>query len=79
MGLGSHIAWFYAAVGFVSLFMPAAVGHVADRWVNPVRLLGICHLGGAGVMAALWLYACLLYTSLGRGAKLTLPLPRRMS
>lgn len=57
MGLGSHIAWFYAAVGFVSLFMPAAVGHVADRWVNPVRLLGICHLGGAGVMAALWLYA----------------------
>lgn len=56
-GLGSRISWFYAAVGFVSLFMPALIGHIADRYVSPVRLLGICHLAGACAMAGAWIYA----------------------
>lgn len=56
-GLGRDIAWFYAAVGFVSLVMPALLGHVADRYVAPSRLLGICHLCGSLAMFGAWLYA----------------------
>lgn len=56
IGLGRDIAWFYAAVGFVSLLLPAAVGHIADRYISPTRLLGICHIGGAISMWLLWIY-----------------------
>lgn len=34
-------------MGMASLFMPALLGIVADRWVNSERLLGICHILGA--------------------------------
>lgn len=44
IGLGGRIGWFFAAQGAISLFMPALVGAVADRWIQPQRLLGICHL-----------------------------------
>ena len=56
--LASHIGVFYAMQGIVSIFMPAVVGIVADRWVPAQRLLGICHLlaalfmGGAGYYAS---------------------------
>lgn len=56
-GLGSQIAWFYAAVGFVSLIMPAAIGHIADRYISPSRLLGLCHLLGSCAMFGAWTYA----------------------
>lgn len=56
-GLGRDIAWFYAAVGFVSLVMPALAGHVADRYVPSSRLLGICHLCASCAMLGAWLYA----------------------
>ena len=42
-GLGSQIKWFFAANGFVSLFMPALVGIVADRYIQAQRVLAICH------------------------------------
>jgi NHS family xanthosine MFS transporter len=57
VGLGGHIGIFYAMQGIVSLFMPAILGIVADRWVPAQRLLGISHLlaalfmGGAGYYA----------------------------
>ena len=56
-GLAAHIGIFYAMQGIVSIFMPAIVGIVADRWVPAQRLLGLCHLlaalfmGGAGYYA----------------------------
>jgi NHS family xanthosine MFS transporter len=43
--------------GIVSLFMPALIGIVADRWVQAQRLLGICHLLAALFMAATGYYA----------------------
>ena len=43
-GLGSQISWFYAIQGIVSIFMPAIMGMVADKYVQPQRLLGFCHL-----------------------------------
>ena len=54
-GLGTHIGWFYAVQGLVSLFMPALIGIVADRWVPGQRLLGLCHLlAGCFMCAAGW-------------------------
>lgn len=44
IGMGAQIGWFYAIQGLVSIFMPALMGIVADRWIPAQRLLGICHL-----------------------------------
>ena len=51
IGMASQIGWFYAVQGVVSIFMPALMGIVADRWVPAQRLLGFCHL-----MAALFMF-----------------------
>lgn len=54
LGLGDRTGYFYALVGGVSLFMPALMGTVADRWIQPQRLLGLCHLlssSALGIMA----------------------------
>jgi NHS family nucleoside permease-like MFS transporter len=53
IGLTSHIGYFFAMQGFVSLFMPAIMGIVADKWVPAQRLLGLCHLvAGLFMMAS---------------------------
>ena len=57
VGLASHIGIFYAMQGIVSLFMPAVIGIVADRWIPAQRLLGFCHLLAALFMAAAGGYA----------------------
>ena len=43
IGMASQIGWFYAVQGIVSIFMPALMGIVADRWIPAQRLLGYCH------------------------------------
>lgn len=51
-GMGAEISWFYAIQGIVSIFMPTLMGIVADKWIQPQRLLGICHaLAGAAMVA----------------------------
>ena len=55
-GLGSQIKWFFAANGFVSLFMPALVGIVADRYIQAQRVLSICHALAGALMLAAGLY-----------------------
>ncbi|MBQ7310240.1 MAG: MFS transporter [Alistipes sp.] len=57
IGLSENIGLFYAMQGIVSLFMPALIGIVADRWVQAQKLLGICHLLAAAFMAATGYYA----------------------
>ena len=44
IGLGGNIGLFYSMQGIVSIFMPALMGIVADRWIPAQRLLGLCHL-----------------------------------
>lgn len=44
IGMATQIGWFYAVQGIVSIFMPALMGIVADRWIPAQRLMGICHL-----------------------------------
>ena len=52
-GLGPKIYLFYTVQGLVSLFMPALVGIVADRWVPAQRMLSGCQvLAGVFMMAA---------------------------
>jgi len=43
-GLGGEIDWFYAVQGIVSLFMPALLGIVADRWIQAQKVLSLAHL-----------------------------------
>ena len=50
VGLGAYISWFYVAQGVVSIFMPAIMGIIADKYVLPQRLLGISHLLAGGFM-----------------------------
>ena len=52
-GMGDVIAWFYAIQGIVSIFMPTLMGIVADKYIQPQRLLGICHLIAGMAMVAL--------------------------
>ena len=56
-GFGSNIGWFYSIQGIVSLFMPALLGIVADRWMQAQKVLSLCHglaglfMAGAGIYA----------------------------
>lgn len=56
LGMGEHIGWFYSMQGIVSIFMPALMGIVADRWIPAQRLLGLCHLLAGGFMLATAFY-----------------------
>ena len=47
---GSQIGSFFATMGIASLFMPAVMGVIADRWVPAQRLLGISHIIAALLM-----------------------------
>ena len=39
IGIGENIGLFYSMQGIVSIFMPALMGIVADRWIPAQRLL----------------------------------------
>jgi len=57
-GLGDLIPWFYSIQGIVSIFMPTLVGIVADRLIQPQRMLGICHaLAGVFMLGCWWIGA----------------------
>ena len=49
---GTQVSVTYGTMGVASLFMPALLGIVADRWINAERVLGVCHIIGAGLL--LW-------------------------
>ena len=53
-GLGDKISWFYAIQGIVSIFMPTLMGIVADKYMQPQRALGLCHLLAGGFMLGCW-------------------------
>lgn len=49
---GLQIGSFFATMGIASLFMPAIMGIIADRWIQAQKLLGICHIIAAAFMVA---------------------------
>lgn len=56
IGMSTDIGWFYSMQGIVSIFMPALMGIIADRWVQAQRLLGFCHLTAGLFMMLAALY-----------------------
>lgn len=52
---GIQIGSVYSTLGIASLFMPALLGIIADRWVNAEKVLGVSHIIGG---------ICLLWASL---------------
>ena len=52
LGLSTHIGWFYSMQGVVSIFMPAMMGIIADRWMASQKVLGLCHLAAGIFMVA---------------------------
>lgn len=57
VGLAENIGWFYAIQGIVSLFMPALVGIVADRFIPAQKVLSLCHLIAGVFIGATGAYA----------------------
>ena len=55
-GLGEHISYFYSVQGFVSLFMPALMGIVADRWIQAQKTLSLCQFIAGIAMCAVAFY-----------------------
>lgn len=51
-GLAKEIFWFYTVQGLVSIFMPALIGIVADRWIPAQKALSLCHILAGGFMIA---------------------------
>ena len=49
IGLGAKIGIFYAMQGIVSIFMPAIIGIIADKYIQAQKVLGLCH-GIAGLV-----------------------------
>ncbi len=47
---GMQVGSIYATMGIASLFMPALLGIIADKWINAERILGLSHLIGAGLL-----------------------------
>lgn len=47
---GGQVGSVYATMGVASLFMPAVMGIIADRWMNAERVYGLCHIFGAGLL-----------------------------
>ena len=44
---GVEVGSIFATMGIASLFMPAVMGIIADRFFNAERVLGACHIAGA--------------------------------
>ena len=50
---GIQIGAAYATMGFASVFMPALMGIVADKWISAEKILGASHLILSGLLIAL--------------------------
>jgi len=55
-GLGRQIGVFYSIQGIVSIFMPAILGIIADRWIQAQKVLGLSHLISGVAMISAGLY-----------------------
>ena len=50
---GSAFGALFSTMGIASLFMPALMGIIADKWINAEKLYGICHILGAVILFTL--------------------------
>ena len=47
---GTSFGAIFSTMGIASLFMPALMGVVADKWINAEKLYGFLHLAGAAML-----------------------------
>ena len=71
-GLGRQIGIFYSIQGIVSIFMPAILGIIADRWIQAQKVLGISHLISGMAMISAGLYGLSAGDSVQLGPLFTL-------
>lgn len=71
-GLGDKVFWFYTVQGLVSIFMPALIGIVADRWIPAQKALSICHFIAGAFMIFTGIVASGYGTDLPFGSIFTL-------
>ena len=57
VGLGPKIGLFYAMQGIVSIFMPALMGIVADKWLGATKTLALSQFIAGAAMLGAGLYA----------------------
>lgn len=50
---GTAFGALFSTMGIASLFMPALLGIIADKYINAEKLYGICHICGAVVLFTL--------------------------
>ncbi len=55
-GFGDKVWLFYATQGIVSIFMPALMGIVADKWLPAQKVLSLCH-----AFAGIFMFAAAFY------------------
>ncbi len=67
IGLDSQIGYFYTIQGIVSIFMPALIGIIADKWIPAQRTLGICQLLAGVFMLATGFYGFFMGTQVSFG------------
>lgn len=60
--MAGYIGWFYAIQGIVSIFMPAIIGAIADRFLAAQKVLSICQLLSGLAMSAAFFYTELTTT-----------------
>lgn len=72
VGLADYIFWFYTMQGLVSLFMPAVVGMIADRFIPAQKMFSLCHLLAGGFMLAAGFYGASAGTEVKFGIIFTL-------
>lgn len=72
IGMGTDIGLFYSVQGIVSIFMPAVMGIVADRWIPAQRLMGLCHLMAGVFMIGAAYYGLQAGSEAGFGTLFTL-------
>lgn len=56
-GMEGSIGIFYAIQGIVSLFMPAVIGIIADKYIQAQRMLSLCHFIAGAFMIGAGFYA----------------------
>ena len=50
---GAQFGAIFSTMGIASLFMPALMGVVADKWINAEKLYGALHVAGAVVLCSI--------------------------
>jgi len=58
-GMGERIGLFFSIQGIVSIFMPALMGIIADKYIQAQKTLSLCHFMAGAFMVAAGIYGAM--------------------